>query len=195
MTMFRGVIPILPTPFRDDEGLDLESWRKVLEFMAGIGVDGVTILGVLGESNRLNDEERDALIRTAVETVRGRFPIIVGTSHTGTKGTTYLSRRAQDLGASGVMITPAKEAVPNDERIVELYRRVAAEISIPIVLQDHPVSTEVHMSVDLILRVLRTVPLVTCVKAEAASTAVKIRQLREGLGDLRVTILGGLGAL
>jgi 4-hydroxy-tetrahydrodipicolinate synthase len=192
---FRGVIPILATPFRDDESLDLESWRRLLEFMVGIGVDGVTILGVLGESNRLSDDERETLVRSAVEIVRGRTPIIVGTSHTGTKATAYLSRRAQELGASGVMVTPAKEAVPNDERIVELYRRVAAEITIPIVLQDHPVSTEVHMSVDLILRVLRTVPAVTCVKAEAASTAVKIRQLREGLGDLRVTILGGLGAL
>jgi 4-hydroxy-tetrahydrodipicolinate synthase len=193
--MFRGVIPILPTPFRDDESLDLESWRTLLEFMVGIGVDGVTILGVLGESNRLNDDERETLIRSAVEIVRGRVPIIVGTSHTGTRSTANLSRRAQELGASGVMITPMKEAVPNDDRILELYRRVAAEISIPIVLQDHPVSTEVHMSVELILRVLQAVPAVTCVKAEAASTAVKIRQLRAGIGDRRVTILGGLGAL
>ncbi len=78
---FEGVIPILPTPFHDDEGLDLDSWRRILEFMVGIGVDGVTILGVLGESNRLTDEERDRLIAAAVEVVGGRVPINVGTSH------------------------------------------------------------------------------------------------------------------
>jgi 4-hydroxy-tetrahydrodipicolinate synthase len=193
--MFAGVIPILPTPFQEDESLDLESWRRVLEFMAGIGVDGVTVLGVLGESNRLNDEERDTLIRTAVEYVRGRFPIIVGTSHTGTQSTANLSKRAQDLGATAVMITPSKEAVPNDERIVELYRRVAEQISIPIVLQDHPASTETHMSVALILKVLQQVSRVTCVKEEAIPTAPKILQLREAMTPGRATILTGLGAL
>ena len=138
---FAGVIPILPTPFHDDETLDLDSWRRLLEFMIGLGVDGVTILGVLGESNRLNDHEREQLIETAVETVRQRIPIIVGTSHSGTHAATYLSRRAQDLGANAVMVTPAKEAVPNDDRILELYRRIGEEISIPIVLQDHPASS------------------------------------------------------
>ena len=193
---FAGVIPILPTPFHDDETLDLDSWRRLLEFMIGLGVDGVTILGVLGESNRLNDHEREQLIETAVETVRQRIPIIVGTSHSGTQAATYLSRRAQDLGADAVMVTPAKEAVPNDDRVLELYRRIGDGISIPIVLQDHPASSEVHQSVDLILRVLREVPSVACVKEEAVPTAGKIRQLREATAaDRRIPILTGLGAL
>src|SRR5207244_731287 len=98
--MFRGVIPILATPFREDEALDLESWRRLLEFMIGIGVDGVTVLGVLGESNRMNDDERRELISSAAATIQGRVPIIVGTSHSGTRGTAYLSRMAEELGAS-----------------------------------------------------------------------------------------------
>jgi 4-hydroxy-tetrahydrodipicolinate synthase len=192
---FSGVIPILPTPFHDDETLDLDSWRGLLEFMIGIGVDGVTILGVLGESNRLNDAERERLIETAVEVVNRRVPIIVGTSHSGTGAAVYLSRRAQDLGASAVMVTPAKEPVPNEERIIELYRRIGDGVSIPIVLQDHPVSTEVHMSVDLIIRVLRRVASIASVKEEAVPTAAKIRQLRDGFSDRPLSILTGLGAL
>ena len=192
---FEGVIPILPTPFHDDEGLDLDSWRQILEFMVGIGVDGVTILGVLGESNRLTDEERDRLIAAAVDVVGRRVPIIVGTSHSGTGAAAHLSRRAQELGASAVMVTPAKEPVPNEERIIELYRRIAEGASIPIVLQDHPVSTEVHMSVDLIVRILRRVPSIACVKEEAAPTAAKIRQLRDAFTERPLSILTGLGAL
>ena len=193
---FAGVIPILPTPFHDDETLDLDSWRRLLEFMIGLGVDGVTILGVLGESNRLSDQERERLIETAVETVKQRIPIIVGTSHSGTHAATYLSRRAQDLGASAVMVTPAKEAVPNDDRILELYRRIGDEISIPIVLQDHPASSEVHQSVDLILRVLRHVPSVACVKEEAVPTARKNPAIARGTQSIHLSpILTGLGAL
>jgi 4-hydroxy-tetrahydrodipicolinate synthase len=192
---FGGVIPILATPFNDDESLDLDSWRRILEFMIGIGVDGVTILGVLGESNRLNDQDRERLVESAVDIVRQRVPIIVGTSHTGTEAAVYLSRRAEELGAAAVMVTPAKEAVPNDERIIELYRRIAEKVSIPIVLQDHPISTEVHMSVDLMIRILRRVPSVASVKAEAVPTAAKIRQLREGFSDRPLSIITGLGAL
>jgi 4-hydroxy-tetrahydrodipicolinate synthase len=192
---FGGVIPILATPFNDDESLDLDSWRRLLEFMIGIGVDGVTILGVLGESNRLNDQDRERLVESAVDIVRQRVPIIVGTSHTGTEAAVHLSRRAEELGASAVMVTPAKEPVPNDERIIELFRRIADKVSIPIVLQDHPISTEVHMSVDLIIKVLRRVPSIASVKEEAVPTAAKIRQLRDGFTERPLSIITGLGAL
>ena len=76
-----------------------------------------------------------------------------------------------------------------------MYEQVAAAISIPIVLQDHPASTEVHMPVELILRIVRSVSSIKCIKEEAVPTAPKIRQLRDALKDRAVTILSGLGAL
>ena len=193
--MFKGVIPILATPFHDDERLDLESWQRLLEFMLALSMDGITVLGVLGESNRLHEGERQELIRGAVAVLKGRIPIIVGTSHSGTRVTAYLSRMAEDLGADAVMVTPAKEAVPNPDRITEMYAQVADAVSIPVMLQDHPASSEVHLSVELILRILRAVPSIGCVKEEAVPTAPKIRQLRDGLEDRRMPILSGLGAL
>ncbi len=193
--MFAGVVPILATPFHEDETLDLHSWQRLLEFMMTLRVDGVTVLGVLGESNRLNDEERQTLIQTAVAVVDNRMPIIVGTSAAGTRTATYLSKMAEDLGADAVMVTPAKEAVPNEDRTVELYQQIAQNISIPIVLQDHPFSTDVHMPASLIVRILRSVTSIACVKEEAVPTAPKIRQLREGFTERPVSILSGLGGL
>jgi 4-hydroxy-tetrahydrodipicolinate synthase len=193
--MFSGVIPILATPFHDDESIDLRSWQHILEFNLALGVNGVTILGVLGESNRLSDEERHTLIETAVTVVGKNIPIIVGTSASGTRTAAYLSRMAEDLGADAVMVAPAKEAVPGDDRLVELYEQIARRVTIPIVLQDHPASTEVHMSVGLIARILRSVPSIGCVKEEAVPTAPKIRQLREAFTERRIPILSGLGAL
>ena len=193
--MFTGVIPILATPFHDDETLDLRSWQRVLEFNLALGVAGVTVLGVLGESNRLTDEERHTLVETAVAVIGGRVPIIVGTSAQGTRTVEYLSRMAQDLGAGAVMVTPVKEAVPAEERIVELYERLAQSIMIPIVLQDHPASTDVHMPVALIARLAGSIRSIACVKEEAVPTAPRIRQLREALAGRPTTILSGLGAL
>ena len=191
---FNGVIPILATPFKDDESLDLASWQRMIAFMVSLGVDGITILGVLGESNRLSDHERATLIESAVATVNKRIPVIVGTSHSGSAAAAHLSRMAEDAGADAVMVAPAKEPVPNDERIVEYYRRIASGIGLPMVLQDHPASTEVHMPVALILRIVKEVPTVVCIKAEAVPTPPKVRALREGLSR-PVSILSGLGAL
>jgi 4-hydroxy-tetrahydrodipicolinate synthase len=150
---------------------------------------------VLGESNRLSDHEREALIRSAVKVVNKRVPVVVGASHSGTQAAHYLSRMAQDLGADAVMVTPGKEPVPNDDRIVETYQRIAAGLGIPLVLQDHPASSEVHLSVALMLRLVREVPAIRCIKEEAVPTAAKIRQLREAMGSSRLPILTGLGAL
>ncbi|MCP2500374.1 MAG: dihydrodipicolinate synthase family protein [Deltaproteobacteria bacterium] len=192
---FKGVFPILVTPFDEKENVDLESFARVVRFMADIGVDGVTILGVLGESNRLVDTEREELIKAAVEAAGGRIPVVVGTSHKGTQGTLYLSLVAESLGAAAVMVTPSKEAVPNEERIFEYFRGVAQEITVPIVLQDHPGSTEVHMPVPLILRMVNEIPRIACIKQEAPPTPIRIAALISGMKERRVPVLTGLGAL
>jgi 4-hydroxy-tetrahydrodipicolinate synthase len=191
---FEGVYPILATPFADNENLDLESFDRLVRFMAKLGVEGITILGVLGEANRLMDSERETLIRTAVSAAAS-MPVIVGTSHSGTRAARDLSQMAQNLGARAVMVTPHAEAVPNEDRIVEYYRAIADGLTIPIVLQDHPASTQVHMTAALLLRIIREVPRIASIKEEAIPTAPKIRALAAGMQERKVPILTGLGAL
>lgn len=195
MAVFSGVIPILATPFHSDETLDLLSLTRLIEFAAGTGVNGVTLLGVLGESNRLTDSERTGLIKSAIKTAN-RLPVIVGCSHSGTSATIALAREAADLGASAVMIAPSRQPVPNDSTIYEYYDRIAAKVAIPIVLQDHPASTEVHMPVSLILKIAAQIPAIACIKAEAVPSPQKITALRSGLKEIRpIPVLTGLGGL
>jgi 4-hydroxy-tetrahydrodipicolinate synthase len=195
MLKLGGVIPILATPFRDDEAVDVESWQRLIAFMVGLGVDGITILGVLGESNRLTDRERETLIQSAVRAVNKQVPVIVGASHSGTRAAGELARMAQELGADAVMVAPGKEPVPSDDRLVETFQRIADGLAIPIVLQDHPASTEVHLPAALILRLVREVPSIQAIKEEAVPTAPKIRQLRADSDVRPLPILTGLGAL
>ncbi len=192
---FEGVFPILVTPFDDRGDLDLESFARTVRFMADIGVDGVTVIGVLGESNRMLDAERERLIGTAVSALDGSIPVIVGTSHSGTQATLELSRMAESMGAAGVMVTPMREPVPNEDRIFEFFSQVAEGISIPVVVQDHPASTQVHMSVSLIHRLIQEIPRVACIKEEATPTPPRITAILNGIGDRSVTVLTGLGAL
>ncbi len=190
---FRGVFPILATPFRDDETVDLSSMHRLVSFMGRIGADGVTVLGVLGESNRLTDREREQIIATAVEAA-GDMPVIVGASHAGTSGTIDLSQMAQSLGAAAVMVAPSYEPIPNDDRVLDYFTRVGQAIGIPLVAQDHPASTQVHMPVSLLLRIIEQVPAVACLKEEGVPTPTRVAALRRGMAR-QVPVLTGLGAL
>ena len=190
----------MATPFKSNEGLDLDGFAQSVEFMRNAGASGCTIVGVLGESNRMLDSEREDLIRTAID-VAGDLPICVGTSHAGTAATVGLSQMAHDLGAAAVMVTPTKEpAPPTDAQLLELFSRVG-EVGIPIVLQDHPASTQVHMTPAVVAKIAATVPMVQCIKLEALPTPARIAALHKLWRDTPpaspsgCTILTGLGAL
>jgi len=192
---FTGVFPILATPFNGDGSIDLESLDRLVGFMGDIGVEGITILGVLGESNRMLDKEREALIARTVAAARGRTRIIVGASHPGTQATIGLCQMARDLGADAVMIAPSAEPVPNEGRVFDYFQKVAEAGMLPIVAQDHPASTQVHMSVPLLLRLVAEIPAIACIKEEGLPTPVRVAALKQGMQGRRVPILTGLGAL
>ena len=192
-TDFRGVFPILATPFRDDESVDLDSMRRLVAFMGRIGVQGVTVLGVLGESNRMTDRDREDIVRASVEAA-GDMPVIVGTSHPGTNATIELSQMAESLGAAAVMVAPSYEPIPSDDRVLDYFARIGQAISIPLVAQDHPGSTQVHMPIALLLRLIEQVPAIACLKEEGVPTPARVAALRRGM-TRQVPVLTGLGAL
>lgn len=191
---FTGVIPILVTSFRDDESFDDESMINLVKFMKSIGVDGITVLGVLGEANRLSDREREEVLRSAVEAAEG-LPVIAGASASGTRATCDLAQMAEDLGASAVMITPHAEPAPSDERVYRHFSAITSATKLPVVLQDHPASSGVHMPTSLMLRMISEFPAISCIKEEALPTAPKIRALKQGMAGRTIPILTGLGAL
>jgi len=120
--------------------------------MIEAGTEGVTVLGVL--ESRTGSAIGIANPRSAPPSRRqaGRVPVIVGASHAGTQATIDLVTMAADLGATAVMIAPTAEPVPNDDRVFDYFRRVGEKARLPVVLQDHPASTAVHMPVALMLK-------------------------------------------
>lgn len=183
----------MATPFNAAEKVDLASFSRSLQFMERAGVSGVTIVGVLGESNRLLDDERRAMIRCAREAVK--VPICVGASHAGTKATIGLMEMAAEEKADAVMVTPSKEPVPSDVKVAEYFKRIAAAVpTMPLVLQDHPASTLVHMPLELVAKLANEIPSVACIKLESLPSPPRIAALKPQLPE-RCTILTGLGAL
>lgn len=188
----KGLCTITLTPFQENGALDEESLRHLTEFYINLGVHGMTILGIMGEVQKLTENERLRVMEIVMEQNADRVPVIVGCTANSTDVAIYLSRKAEQAGATAVMIAPPQN-VKNEALLLEHYSRIAASISLPIVLQDEPVTTGVILSPDFIARLVESVPSIQYIKLEEAPTTIKITKILERTDKLKV--FGGLGGV
>jgi 4-hydroxy-tetrahydrodipicolinate synthase len=193
MIEWSGVFHIMATPFTDGGDLDARGLPRLVEAALATGVNGFTLLGIAGEAHRLTDEERRRVVEGVVKEVRGRVPVVVGVSASGTHLATSFTRMAQDHGADGLMVAPPA-GLKNLEAVAEYYKTVADASSVPIVLQDEPVTTQVTMPAPFMARLCAEIPAIEAVKLEEAPTLPKITLMRQLL-TRRVAIFGGLGGV
>src|SRR3972149_5305881 len=102
----KGVWNIVPTPFQENGDLDEASIATLVDFVVGCGVDGMTILGVMGEAARLSDAERSAVIAATLAAAEGRVPVCVGVTHAATDRAVAYAREAQALRAPPAVLAP-----------------------------------------------------------------------------------------
>jgi 4-hydroxy-tetrahydrodipicolinate synthase len=188
-----GVFHILATPFREDGALDTAGLPRLVECALATGITGFTILGIAGEAHRLTDEERRRVVETVVKETRGRAPVAVGVSASGTHLATAFARMAREHGADALMVAPPA-GLKNLDAVAEYYGTVAATTGLPIVLQDEPVTTQVNMPAPFIAQLCADLPAIEAVKLEEPPTLPKITRLRALFGS-RVAIFGGLGGV
>jgi 4-hydroxy-tetrahydrodipicolinate synthase len=180
-----GVVPVVPTIFRDDESVDLDATVRVADYLMDAGVDGLCLLANYSEQFALTDAERDAIARTLLEHVAGQLPVIVTTSHYSARVTAARSRAAQDMGAAMVMIMPpffgATLTVPGPG-VIGYFKQVADAIDIPVMVQDAPLSAT-PLPAGLLIDLVRQVPQVQYAKIEVPQAADKLHALVSALGD------------
>ncbi|WP_114811544.1 dihydrodipicolinate synthase family protein [Paraburkholderia kururiensis] len=176
---YSGIFPVVPTTFTETGELDLASQKRAVDFMIDAGSDGLCILANFSEQFALTDDERETLTRTILEHVAGRVPVIVTTTHYGTRVAAERSRRAQDQGAAMVMLMPpyhgATFRVP-EPQIYDFYARVSDAIDIPVMIQDAPASGTV-LSAPFLARMAREIEHVAYFKIETPGAANKLREL------------------
>jgi 4-hydroxy-tetrahydrodipicolinate synthase len=193
MIDWSGIFHIMATPFRADGALDADGIARLVESALATGITGFTVLGIAGEAHRLTDEERRRVVEATVKEARGRVPVAVGVSASGTHLAQAFARMAAEHGADGLMVAPPA-GQKNLDAVVEYYQRVAEATSLPIIVQDEPVTTQVTMPATVIARLATEVPGVAAIKLEEAPTPPKITRLRAMLGR-NVAIFGGLGGV
>ena len=188
-----GIFNILATPFDAALNVDEQSLHNLVEFQLDKGVVGLTILGVLGEAAKLSTDERARVAGIVFETVNGRVPVVVGTSHADLSTCISLSKQAFSAGATAVMIAPPRMPGAKDDDIIALYDTIASAVDQAIVVQDFPPVNDVIMTAPMLARLADQNPHARTLKLEDPPLMEKIGAIRK-LTD-KFAIFGGLGGM
>ena len=199
LTKASGVYVIAATPFHDDGRIDTKSTDSMVDFYRACGANGLTILGVMGEAPKLDQEESVALSKQIIARAGSAMPVIVGVSAPGFANMRSLARTVMDAGAAGVMIAPPN-TLRTDDQIVTYYKQAVDAIGddVPFVIQDFPLTFSVVMTPKVIRSIVQELPSCVMLKHEDWPGLEKISTLRgfEADGSMRhVSILCGNGGL
>ncbi|MFL2645092.1 MAG: dihydrodipicolinate synthase family protein [Dehalococcoidia bacterium] len=188
-----GIHFMLPTPFKQDQSTDIESFEPLIELANTSGCVGVVCLGVMGESSRLSDAERVQVMQTVLSMSKARqLSVVVGVSSESIHLVCERAKEAETLGADALMIAPSRLAKPNEAFLEQYYTSVHDACDIPIIIQDYPAESGIFMSPEIIAKLNQKLERAHYLKLEDSPTPPKITRIAELTGD-KLGIFGGLG--
>ncbi|MBF4990077.1 4-hydroxy-tetrahydrodipicolinate synthase [Methylophilus sp. QUAN] len=161
--MFTGSLVAIVTPMFEDGRLDLDALKKLIDFHVDAGTDGIVIVGTTGESPTVNVDEHCLLIKTTVEYVAKRVPVIAGTGANSTAEAIELTAKAKSLGADACLLVAPYYNKPSQEGLYQHFKAVAEAVAIPQILYNVPGRTGCDLSNDTVVR-LAQVPNIVGIK-------------------------------
>jgi 4-hydroxy-tetrahydrodipicolinate synthase len=161
--MFKGSLVAIVTPMDEEGGLDLDRFRVLLDFHIDQGTDGVVIVGTTGESPTVDFEEHHLLMRTAVDHVAGRIPVIAGTGANSTREAIDLSVYAKNAGVDACLSVAPYYNKPTQEGLYQHFKAIAEAVDIPHILYNVPGRTVADIRNDTALR-LAQIPNIVGIK-------------------------------
>lgn len=187
-----GIHFMLPTPFDENGDVDANSLKTLVNAARSASCRGVVTLGVMGEAHRLIDTERLPIIEAVKAAAGDDLTVTVGVSAESGRAVAERVKEAQSAGATAVMIAPAKLAKPNPQSTFSYYAAAQEVTGIPIVVQDLPEQTGVHMDPAFIAKLHGELPDAKYLKLEDPPTPQKVTRVKEATNG-SMGIFGGLG--
>ena len=154
----RGIGGSPVTPFTRGNKVDFEAMGKQVEFLIRNGVNFLVCPMHMGEAPNLTIHEREELAAFMVEAVRGRVPIFMNASATGTDPALILARQAEKAGASGVVLLSPYCWKPKREAHLDHFMTVGREISIGLLAYNNPGASQVEISTDILAELMEKLP-------------------------------------
>ena len=186
--MIKGSMVAIVTPFTDEGKFDEAKYRELIDFQIENGTDAIIPCGTTGESATLEPREHLEVIRTCIDQVNKRVPVVAGTGANSTSEAIELSKEAKGLGADGLLLVCPYYNKPSQEGIFRHYKAIAEAVDLPQVLYNVPGRTGVNMSADTTVR-LAELPNIVATK-EAAGDLTQVSEIIARAGD-KIAVVSG----
>ena len=151
--IFRGTATALITPFTEDDKVDVQAIRNIVDMQIANGINALVALGTTGEPATLSEEEKEQIVRVCVEQTSGKIPLIVGAGSNSTRKAVETCRMAQKLGADALLVVTPYYNKCTQEGLVEHYGAIAEATSLPIICYNVASRTGVNILPETFARI------------------------------------------
>lgn len=202
--LFKGCGTAISTPF-DENGVNFKEFERLIEDQIQNKVDAIIVCGTTGEASTMTTEEKLETIKCAVKTSNGRIPIIAGTGGNNTKQVIEYSKQVEQLDVDGLLIVTPYYNKCTQNGLIEHYKEVAKNVSLPIILYSVPSRTGVNIEPKTCLE-LSKIENIVAIK-EASGNLSQVAEIAHLCGDnlniysgnddqiVPVLSLGGIGVI
>jgi 4-hydroxy-tetrahydrodipicolinate synthase len=189
MVNWSGVFPAVTTKIRGDESLDLEATQASLARAIDAGVNGVVVLGMLGENGMMTAAEKERVVRAAKEVVAGRVPLLSGLAENTTSDAVAWARRCEGLGIDGLMVFPALTYKTDPRETIGYFKAIgAAGPSLGLMIYNNPVAYRLDVTPEL-LEEMSDIENVVCIKEESYDVR-RVTDIQKRCGDRFLVFCG-----
>ncbi len=203
--MMKGSLVAIVTPMHEDGSLDLDAYRRLIDWHVASGTAAIVAVGTTGESPTVDVAEHARLIGAAVEYAAGRIPVVAGTGGNSTREAIELTEAARKLGASASLQVVPYYNKPTQEGMYQHFKAVVESVGLPVILYNVPGRTVADLANDTVLR-LAKVPGIIGLKdatGDIARGSELLARLPEGFGvysgnddsALALMAMGGHGVI
>jgi 4-hydroxy-tetrahydrodipicolinate synthase len=185
---WHGIFPAVTTQLHEDQSLNLDATARHLDVLIRSGVSGLIMLGSLGENTALEPEEKQRVLRTAIETSGGRVPVLSGVAECSTAAACRYARDVERLGVDGLMVLPAMVYRSEPRETIAHFRAVAGASGLPIIAYNNPLAYGVDITPDMFAE-LENEATIVAIK-ESCGDPRRITDLVNRIGDRYLIFTG-----
>ncbi|MDO4552436.1 MAG: 4-hydroxy-tetrahydrodipicolinate synthase [Bacillota bacterium] len=182
----KGMIVPLITPFNEDESIDFEGYRKVIDHVIDKGIHGVLAAGSTGEYHTMTKEEHKSVIKKACEFVGGRVPVMAGISQTTARATIEFAKYAADCGATWGLVLPPYYQPTTRQGVYDFFKEIAENSPVGIVIYNNPLATGVELEPELLYELSLLENIVSVKDTSDQEHTCKVIALTKDVSDFTV---------
>ena len=206
MSIFTGAGVAIITPFNEDGSVNYEEFGRINDDQISGGSDAIIVCGTTGESSTMDHDEHIEVIKYCVEKVAGRVPVIAGSGSNCTREAINISKRAEEVGANGLLCVTPYYNKCTQEGLYQYYKAISDAVNIPIIMYNIPGRTGTTIQPETAVRIAKEVKNVVAIKEASGniSAVAKLAALADGCIDiysgnddqvLPILSLGGKGVI